>query len=184
MHCVAHKNDIIFIIIIIIIIIDIVVVFLLFILTPFYYFLTFLFLNIIKEELWLIFRDWREGNGGNKPAPLPEIRTLLTGLPVGWSYIIWHACACEDWNDWNFLKGKMASQSKGIQQLLQAEKKAADLVSEARKRKLSFIRLFLFNYGFSWENFGYKIKITEETIFVVLRNVLIKLCRVFKKKHF
>lgn len=29
----------------------------------------------------------------------------------------------------------MASQSKGIQQLLQAEKKAADLVSEARKRK-------------------------------------------------
>ena len=31
----------------------------------------------------------------------------------------------------------MASHSKGIQQLLQAEKKAADLVSEARKRKFN-----------------------------------------------
>jgi hypothetical protein len=30
---------------------------------------------------------------------------------------------------------KMASHSQGIQQLLTAEKKAADLVSEARKRK-------------------------------------------------
>lgn len=32
----------------------------------------------------------------------------------------------------------MASQSQGIQQLLQAEKRAAEKVAEARKSKLSF----------------------------------------------
>lgn len=33
----------------------------------------------------------------------------------------------------------MASQTQGIQQLLAAEKKAADKVGEARKRKYKFI---------------------------------------------
>ena len=44
----------------------------------------------------------------------------------------------------------MASQSQGIQQLLAAEKKAAELVSEARKRKhkVVFVRiLWLFWVG-------------------------------------
>lgn len=36
----------------------------------------------------------------------------------------------------------MASQSQGIQQLLQAEKRAAEKVAEARKRKL-FSRMFV-----------------------------------------
>lgn len=39
---------------------------------------------------------------------------------------------------------KMASQSQGIQQLLQAEKKAETMVSEARKRKNLYLRIFTF----------------------------------------
>ena len=38
----------------------------------------------------------------------------------------------------------MASQSQGIQQLLQAEKKAETMVSEARKRKNLYLRIFNF----------------------------------------
>ena len=44
----------------------------------------------------------------------------------------------------------MASQSQGIQQLLQAEKRAETMVSEARKRKKIFyniVTLFLYNLG-------------------------------------
>lgn len=37
----------------------------------------------------------------------------------------------------------MASQTQGIQQLLAAEKRAAEKVSEARKRKLDFFHLLL-----------------------------------------
>jgi hypothetical protein len=37
-----------------------------------------------------------------------------------------------------FCSGKMATQSQGIQQLLAAEKKAAEIVSEARKSKQAF----------------------------------------------
>ena len=37
---------------------------------------------------------------------------------------------------------KMASQSQGIQQLLQAEKRAETMVSEARKRKKIFSNIF------------------------------------------
>ena len=36
---------------------------------------------------------------------------------------------------------KMASQSQGIQQLLQAEKKAETMVSEARKRKKFYLNV-------------------------------------------
>lgn len=41
----------------------------------------------------------------------------------------------------------MASQSQGIQQLLQAEKKAENMVSEARKRKSVYLNIFNFIYG-------------------------------------
>lgn len=42
-------------------------------------------------------------------------------------------------------KNKMASNTQGIQQLLAAEKKAAEKVGEARKRKYFFLFLFLFD---------------------------------------
>lgn len=37
----------------------------------------------------------------------------------------------------------MASQTQGIQQLLAAEKRAAEKVSEARKRKLELTKIFI-----------------------------------------
>lgn len=37
----------------------------------------------------------------------------------------------------------MASQTQGIQQLLAAEKRAAEKVSEARKRKFQFCKIFI-----------------------------------------
>lgn len=40
--------------------------------------------------------------------------------------------------------GKMASQSQGVQQLLAAEKKAAERVAEARKRKEGSFYLIYF----------------------------------------
>ena len=43
---------------------------------------------------------------------------------------------------WSHSIFKMASQSQGIQQLLQAEKKAETMVSDARKRKNVFSNLF------------------------------------------
>jgi len=49
----------------------------------------------------------------------------------------------------------MASHSQGIQALLAAEKKAADLVSDARKRMyryISFFNLFLAEFGNIWTN--------------------------------
>ena len=41
---------------------------------------------------------------------------------------------------------KMASQSQGIQQLLTAEKKAAELVSAARKRKDKTLSIYFMSY--------------------------------------
>lgn len=38
----------------------------------------------------------------------------------------------------------MASQTQGIQQLLTAEKRAAEKVAEARKRNYSFILILIF----------------------------------------
>lgn len=38
----------------------------------------------------------------------------------------------------------MASQTQGIQQLLAAEKRAAEKVAEARKRKFIFLYFFFF----------------------------------------
>lgn len=41
----------------------------------------------------------------------------------------------------------MASQTQGIQQLLAAEKRAAEKVAEARKRKFIFLQLPIFQFG-------------------------------------
>lgn len=47
-------------------------------------------------------------------------------------------------HDTSGVNSEMASQTTGIQQLLAAEKKAADKVADARKRKYS-LSVFLFN---------------------------------------
>lgn len=41
----------------------------------------------------------------------------------------------------------MASQTHGIQQLLVAEKRAAEKVGEARKSKFSFVKHFFFHFN-------------------------------------
>ena len=46
----------------------------------------------------------------------------------------------------------MASQSQGIQQLLAAEKKAAELVAEARKRKRKVVFVKLLVDVLGWPN--------------------------------
>lgn len=44
---------------------------------------------------------------------------------------------------YNQIEGRMASQSQGIQQLLAAEKKAAELVADARKSELFSFLIYM-----------------------------------------
>jgi hypothetical protein len=52
----------------------------------------------------------------------------------------------------------MASQTQGIQQLLAAEKRAAEKVSEARRRKILCIIYYIFHMRSSYNNLlNYKV---------------------------
>lgn len=57
----------------------------------------------------------------------------------------------------------MASQSQGIQQLLQAEKKAETMVSEARKRKKIHLNISFNIFYQNFERKRQKIQILPQT---------------------
>ena len=66
----------------------------------------------------------------------------------------------------------MATQSAGIQQLLQAEKKAAEIVSEARKSKIDSLH-FLYqqlSYAFAFKGRTKRLKQAKEEATIEIEN--------------